>query len=266
MLERHVVADGHRGLAAAVARAGGRVVDWSDEWWTNRVPQLAGPVVFHGSLNNADRIARELSWSPGALCTTANFACHVWWPVLADLLVSEDHELSTVQELVSHGPPASFGDRVFVRPDSALKPFSGRVLARTEISLRSLDHGFYYDDLDLPVLTTPVTRIGSEWRFVVVDGEPVAGSRYQAADRSGAGEITGGDPVWQFAAAAASRYRPDPVFVLDVCETPVGLRVLELNPFSGADLYDCDRDAVVEAVHGFVAPRPAGAESRPRSE
>ena len=30
------------------------------------------------------------------------------------------------------------------------------------------------------------------------------------------------------------------------------LSVLELNPFSGADLYDCDRQAVVRAVHGVL--------------
>ena len=36
--------------------------------------------------------------------------------------------------------------RIFVRPDSPLKPFSGRVLDRDSISLAALDHGFYFDD------------------------------------------------------------------------------------------------------------------------
>lgn len=88
---------------------------------------------------------------------------------------------------------------------------------------------------------------------VVVDGECVAGSRYHADGRSGAGQTAAGDPIWAFAASVAPRYRPDPVFVLDVCETPAGLRVLEVNPSSGADLYDCDREAVVRAVHRSVA-------------
>ncbi len=38
------------------------------------------------------------------------------------------------------------GYTVFVRPDSPLEPFSGRVLERGRISLQALDHGFYYDD------------------------------------------------------------------------------------------------------------------------
>jgi len=40
----------------------------------------------------------------------------------------------------------------------------------------------------------------------------------------------------------------DPVYVLDVCETAAGLRLLELNPFSGADLYACTGSDVVREV------------------
>lgn len=36
--------------------------------------------------------------------------------------------------------------------------------------------------------------------------------------------------------------------MLDVCEADGRLRLLELNPFSGADLYACDRREVVATV------------------
>ena len=45
---------------------------------------------------------------------------------------------------------------------------------------------------------------------------------------------------------------PDPVYVLDVCEADTGLRLLELNPFSGADLYACSGSEIVRHV-GEVA-------------
>jgi hypothetical protein len=38
------------------------------------------------------------------------------------------------------------------------------------------------------------------------------------------------------------------VYVLDVCESEGRLHLLDLGPFSGADLYACDREAVVWAV------------------
>ncbi|WP_425310103.1 hypothetical protein AADG42_15635 [Ammonicoccus fulvus] len=58
ILEDQVFADRHRALAEAVERAGGAVISWNDDWWaTGAWPATAGPVVFHGSLGNADRIA-----------------------------------------------------------------------------------------------------------------------------------------------------------------------------------------------------------------
>ena len=59
---------------------------------------------------------------------------------------------------------------LFVRPDSPLKPFSGRVVDVATLSLAKLDHGFYYDDRQLPVVAAPVRAIGREWRFVVAGG------------------------------------------------------------------------------------------------
>jgi ATP-grasp domain-containing protein len=154
-----------------------------------------------------------------------------------------------VAELVDIGPPRSFGERVFVRPDSALKPFSGRVLATKDISLAALDHGFYYDDLDLPAVVAPTAQLEEEWRFVVVDSEIVAGSSYLANGREAGASLDASTPAWDYAARLSRRLAPpDPVYVLDICETDRSLRLLELNPFSGADLYDCDRAVIVAAV------------------
>lgn len=251
LLEREVFPDGHAALAGAVEATGGTVVAWSDEWWlTERWPRLGdGVVVFHGSLGNADRIVRERPWRPGAFCATDRFACSAWWPIRPDLLGAPAYDLTTVGELVHTGPPESFGDQVFVRPDSPLKPFSGRVLARDAVTLAALDHGFYYDDLDLPVLVTPTVEIGREWRFVIAQGVVVAGSGYQPDGRQAGENLDPTHGAWRFAVDVAPSYAPEAIYVLDVCETPDGLRVLEVNPFSGADLYTCDRAAVVAAVH-----------------
>ncbi|MEO1619385.1 MAG: DUF4343 domain-containing protein, partial [Planctomycetota bacterium] len=43
---------------------------------------------------------------------------------------------------------------------------------------------------------------------------------------------------------------PADVYVLDVCECDGELRLLELNPFGGADLYACDAVSIVGAVTG----------------
>ena len=124
----------------------------------------------------------------------------------------------------------------------------GRVLSRARLSLRALDHGFYYDDVALPVIAAPVRAVEREWRYVICEREIVAGSAYTAAERTATPDDPGGRP-WAFASEiAASLPTPEEVFTMDVCQTWQGLRLLELNPFSGADLYACDRHAIVRAV------------------
>ena len=88
---------------------------------------------------------------------------------------------------------------------------------------------------------------------MVVDGAVVAGSAYAADGRRALPDDPGGE-AWAFAAQiAADLPAPERVYVLDVCEADGGLALLELNPFSGADLYACDPGAVVDAVAAALA-------------
>lgn len=249
-------------LLAALGAGGHRVIQWDDAWWTvGDHPRLADtPVIFHGSLGNAARIRAELPWRPGAWCDVPAFHCSFWYPRAAEWLLHREWRVMPANELALD--PASalsrFGnpDAVFVRPDSPLKPFAGRVVARDKISLAALDHGFYYEDASLPVVIAPVRAIGREWRYVIADRAVVAGSAYAAADRSARPDDPRGE-AWAFAADVAARLSaPERVYVLDVCEADGRLRLLELNPFSGADLYACRADDVVAAVTRIADPSP----------
>lgn len=259
VLEQEVFSDRHERLGAAVREAGQPLVFWDDSWWsTGRWPELqAGPILFHGSLGNADRIRAELPWDPGAFCNAAAFHCSAWYRQVPDSLLNCMHVFSTVRSFTDdperHFAQLGDPDSLFVRPDSPLKPFSGRVVGRGEVSPARLDHGFYYDDLDLPIVLAPPRDVASEWRCVVVGGSVVAGSGYAAESRSA---LPGLDhtPAREFAEdIAASIDVGDPVYVMDVCESDGRLALLELNPFSGADLYDCDRSSIVRAISRFLA-------------
>jgi ATP-grasp domain, R2K clade family 3 len=253
VLEGEVFPDSHTTMKEAVLAGGHSVVHWSDEWWlTGRWPRLDETrAVFHGSLANAARIRQQLPWAPGAFCTTERFRCSAWYPAARPWLLHESWVLTSVAALVADPEsalaPIGSPRAVFVRPDSPLKPFSGRVVTCAGLSLRALDHGFYYDDTSLSVVAAPVRAVGREFRYVVCEGRVVAGSAY-SVQRAPVADDPGGI-AWALAAeVAASLSAPDPVYVLDLCETPEGLRLLELNPFSGADLYACDRRDVVANV------------------
>jgi ATP-grasp domain-containing protein len=266
VLERDVFPDAHAGLRAAALAASHDVVPWQDDWLTNdRWPRLPGQtVVFHGSLGNAAQIADRFPWRPGAFCRTSAFYCSAWYPQAMEWLLHRKWTVTSAAELAANpekalaplGSPAT----VFVRPDSPLKPFSGRVLPQEGISLRALDHGFYYDDEHLPVIVAPVRTITREWRYVAASARVVAGSRYNAEGRQALPDDPTDGP-WRFASRIVERLTaPEEVYVLDVCEADGSLHLLELNPFSGADLYACDRRAIVDAISG-VASRARATEN-----
>ena len=55
-------------------------------------------------------------------------------------------------------------------------------------------------------------------------------------------------------AVASSGYEPDPAWVLDICRTADDrFHLLEIGGFSFADLYVCDKRAIVEAVSASAA-------------
>lgn len=258
LLEPDVFAVGTHSLKAAALEAGHGVEMWNDEWWsTERLPSLEGPVVFHGSLGNASRIASLSRWVPGAFCNTRGFHCSAWYEAALDWLVHSTYERTTVAQLVGQpdevaGDLADASGEVFVRPDSPLKPFSGRVVRLSGVQAADLDHGFYYDDLELPIIVTPKRELGDEWRFVVARGRVVAGCRYEAQGRTSVGGDVAPDASSMAQDIARSFEAPDPVYVLDIVRTERGCRMLEINPFSGADLYGCDKASIVRAVGSIV--------------
>src|SRR5262245_13584547 len=207
VLESGVFPESHAGMAAAVDAAGARLVAWSDPWWRGgEWPRFNGPGVFHGSLGNADRIARELPWRPGAYCKTDAFRCSAWYPRAQPWLLHRGWRATTVAALVE-SPSRELaslpdGPQVFVRPDSPLKPFSGRVVARERLSLAALDHGYYYEDTALPIIVAPTRSVAREWRYVVVDRCVVAGSAY-LADRKTHEADSSGSAAWRFAAGVS---------------------------------------------------------------
>ena len=258
ILESDVFPNSHGELRKAISNAGHRIVDSQDEWWLHEPPEFdpETPVVFHGSLGNAAVIEMKAIWFPGSFCPVNEFCCTAWYPQANPWLIHRRWRCLPANELIVNATSvaAEIGctDQIFVRPDSPLKPFSGRVLDVDSVSLKSLDHGFYYEDETLPVIVAPIVDVGREWRFVVVKDRVVAGSGYDADTRSAAGSSDQGGPFSLAEEIASSIVAPAPVYVLDICQVGDGFRLMELNPFGGADLYDCDAVAIVAAISDYA--------------
>ena len=259
VLEPDIFPDTHEPIRNAIRDRGHRLVEWSDAWWSDGVPSQVpkSSVVFHGSLGNASRIANELHWIPGSFCSVDSFRCSSWYESTRHWLVHTDWTICAANELVANARKIaerlSVTDRLFVRPDSPLKPFSGRVVEIVHLTLAKLDHGFYYDDDTIPVVVAPVQNIGNEWRFVIANRSAIAGSAYDPRTRKPVVAQLDSPPANFASMVAASIPEPASVYILDVCECNDQLRLLELNPFGGADLYACDATAIIDAVSSIAS-------------
>ena len=102
------------------------------------------------------------------------------------------------------------------------------------------------------MVAAPVKEIGREWRFVIVERNVVAGSAYDPAGRTALPVALDAEAASFASSVAAKIPAPAAAYVLDVCECGGELRLLELNPFGGADLYACDPGAVVDALSALA--------------
>lgn len=253
-------------LKQAVRTAGHRFVEWQQEWLTSGLPEYITHeknLFAHLALADAHDLFQQQppDWTPGVLCDASAFACTSWYKDFLDVLIHETWHTTTVRNLVEHTTQqlgcilddVSPETHYFVRPNSALKPFAGRVLSTAQTSYARLDHGFYYDDPELEVIIAPVRQVGEEWRAIVVGHELVSMGGYDGASRS----ATGGSSDKEVARAFVLQVidtKDLSAFgsgvALDVARVDGQWRVMELNPLSGASLYGCDLNAVVSALMG----------------
>jgi hypothetical protein len=109
--------------------------------------------------------------------------------------------------------------------------------------------------MNLPIVITPVTDVGMEWRFVIASQEAIASSAYEASDRTETNSDCLSEVVKFVEEVAKALIPPDPVYILDVCNNGDNIKLIEINPFSEADLYACNREAIVSAVERILMAR-----------
>lgn len=183
------------------------------------------------------RIAQERGWAPGSLPVPGFLSWGTWsdhllnfpaWEVWADELKG------------SHigGPQLPF----FCRPMEDSKKFTGRVFYSYE-ELQEFVRGRGHVHL----LLSNLRGIYRETRVWIVGQEPVAWSTYK---EGGVAYFHPGisDDVLEFARARASEWNPAAAYVMDIAETPNGLKIVEINNINAAGLYAANIGKLVMAL------------------
>jgi hypothetical protein len=209
--------------------------------------QRDGCVIGYGTFPFARQIQLHRLWSPGAWCDHGNLDCSTYYAYFGKYLLNQHYAIMPGVEAIRQSDwlftVFGEGDEVFARPAGCHKLFVGRCIGRE--SFASALAPTRYDPATQIVIAAP-RKIGREWRLVVLGDSVIAASQY-AEDGTKSVERGCPDEVLDFVAGmlSAVSWRPDPIFMMDVCESGGRLWLVELNGFCCSWLYQCDLPEVV---------------------
>lgn len=147
-------------------------------------------------------------------------------------------------------------DELFVRPVSDSKVFTGAVYSKAKFLRWRADvyqnpgDGLNSVALDTVVQTSVPKTIHAEYRYWIVDGKIATRSQYRLGGRLHCSAEV--DPrIDLFANARVREWQPHQAFVIDVCETPGGLRIVEINTINAAGIYAANVRDLVQALEAL---------------
>jgi hypothetical protein len=218
-------------------------------------------------IQSSFQFAEELrgKFNPGVILTPDNYKCTKYYKYFGDYLFNNEYIIMTVKETENKIDflERIIGEketgRIFIRPDSGLKPFSAMVFINRDPYFRD-DWSYVKNNIgedELLIISSPKTLF-SEWRFVVIDGKVVTGSLYKL-DYNVEFEVATVEKnkeLFEFAQKMADIYQPDIAFTLDLAiDDARDIKLLEINSFSCAGLYGCDMEKIINSISTMVDRR-----------
>ncbi len=273
LIEAGVYRDEADLLLAAIRRQGmtGAIVPYdalkagADLVIDGRAVPPDGCVIGYGTFPFARQIQLHHRWSPGAWCDAEKLDCSTYFAYFGTYLLNQPYAIMPGVEAIRQRDwlfsAFGGGDEVFARPTGCHKLFVGRCIHRE--SFASALSPTRYDPATQVVIAAP-REIGREWRLVIIGDRVIAASQYA---EDGTKSIAAGcpDDVRDFVAGmlSAVSWRPDPIFMVDVCESDGRLWLVELNSFSSSWLYRCDFAEVVRKASELAVRQWASSRGRP---
>lgn len=212
-------------------------------------------IVIFGSYSVWRTAKRDGLW-PGVFKLKPFVRQRKWHPFL---LNGKDALFLTVAEIPQR--LASDGKLWFVRPVDDSKEMAGAVqsgaeivasaervlaLAKREIPRGSLRH-------DTKIMLTEPVKIFKEWRLWVVDGKVVTWSLYKEGSRVVYRHEVDDDALAFGKMLVEVNPGYSRAYVLDVCRTADGLRMLETNNINSAGFYAADLMRLAAAIDAMEA-------------
>lgn len=227
--------------------------DYGPDQWTNEPTTLYGT---HGFISKCTR-----PFVPGAFGVSDDMNCSSYytkypkeWMLNEDFIMIPWGTIVDDPQLVD-SRFRSCDEDIFIRPNSGFKTFAGSVFKNDENIKYELDLFARSAHIDRSTicLVAPTQQLQGEFRFIIVDGQVVDGSEYRW---DGVLDIRKDFPqvCWDAADQVAKfDWQPDVAYTCDIALVYDQPKMIEINSFSCAGLYACDKRKVVDAINAVAA-------------
>lgn len=222
-----------------------KVVPFSHEL----IPDIPAPglKIVMGSIT-LGKVAAKRGWAPGVF-TNSNFHYREWRKQFSEYLLNDDSTICRFEDVKWYDDWGSF----FIRPCLDDKSFSGTVMAWQDFKawkykVLELKESYTTLDADTEVCYGNMKEIHQEFRFFVVDGKVITGSRYKLGRRVVATEEV--PPVFlDFAQSMVNLWQPHRAFAIDIADTPNGPKVIEIGCLNSCGFYATNVQKLVLALN-----------------
>ena len=198
--------------------------------------------------------AKKYGWSPGVY-DVGNQTFEVQLEHWGDRMLNHDSVITPFGQV-------QLDASAFLRPHDDSKHFTGRIFSPEElvelqrhVAQTEHEHPFGLKS-DTAVQVCQPKTIHAEYRFWVVDGQIVTRSLYKRGTRVIYSDQVD-DRLDAFVEDAIATWQPHRAFCLDVCDTPEGIKIVEINTINPAGFYAGDFAKVIVALEEMESPAPS---------
>lgn len=203
------------------------------------------PHVFIMGNKSIGKIVADRGWTPGYFGNNLNYRLYL--EHYGQHMLNYDAVIGSLEELERHWK------YFFVRPISSKLSFAGTVMSWDELLLIRENVAKVKNQSDATLqlsdemIMAPYQEIYAEYRFWVVDGQIVTGSRHKVAHQSVySREID--TYIVSYAQKRVDQWQPDRAFVIDIADSKNGLKVIGINAINSSEFYGCNVGNLVAAI------------------
>lgn len=232
------------------------------------IPYSAHKILPMGELTPPPQVSEDQVICLGSYSMRHAVARYGWTPGIYNLLeqnfeVQKEHwgdRMLNHDSVVVPFAKAQLHEPAFVRPVDDSKHFTGRLISPEELAdwqrkvVSSEKGGGKSLSADTLIQVCSPKKIHAEYRFWVVDGAIVTRSLYKRGPNVVYSAVVD-DRLDAFVQEAISAWQPHRAFVIDVCDTEGGVKIVEINAINSAGFYAGDMAKLIAALESMEAPQ-----------